>query len=125
MSRLTALCEPRSDEGSVHRDDWATQFEPIFYLVAAAVGVAGFVTSAVGGEWQWAALMLLVPASMVVVARRFFFRPHLVIADDSLVLVGIFSTRRIPMVTVKCAVAERGSLRLVLVDGDEAYVPGH
>ena len=122
---MTELCEPRSDEGSVHRDDWVAQFEPIFYGFGAVIGVAGVLTSAAHGDWRWVALMLLVPAAMIVLTRRLYFRPHLVIARDSFLLVGMFSTRRIPMVMVKRAVAERGSLRLVLVDGDEVYVPGH
>lgn len=58
-------------------------------------------------------------------ARLVFFRPHLVVGDDLLVLSGVFGARRVALTEVRTAVASEGSLKLKLIGGDEVYVPGH
>ena len=61
--------------------------------------------------------------------RLVFFRPHLVVGHDVLVLAGILRTRRLPVAEVRRVVAANRALKLKLklklTDGDEVYVPGH
>ncbi len=124
MSALTDRLRPRSTEGSVYRDEWVERFEPIYYGFGLLIVSLSAVVFAVHGDWLAGAGFLAVIAGMMLVAR-FGFRVHLVVGDDALVLAGLFRTRRVPLAEVRKAVAAKGALKLVLVDGDEVYVPGH
>jgi hypothetical protein len=116
---------PRSTEGDVYRDEWLERSELIFdggCVLIASLAAVSFVAN---DEWLWDTVMLIAPVVMIMVARLVFFRPHLVVGGDVLVLAGVFHTRRIPVGEVRRAVAAKGALKLELTDADEVYVPGH
>lgn len=125
MAAWTERLRPRSTEGDVYRDEWVECFELIFYGTAILIATLSGVSFVANGEWLAGAGFLTLVAAMVVVARLVFFRPHLVVGDNVLVLAGVLRTRRIPVAEVRRAVASKGALKLTLTDGDEVYVPGH
>ena len=125
MATWTERLRPRSTEGDVYRDEWVELFELIFDgagLLIASLSAVSFIAH---GEWLLGAGFIAMVGAMIVVARVVFFRPHLVVGDNVLVLAGVLSTRRIPVAEVRRAVASKGALKLTLTDGDEVYVPGH
>ena len=109
----------------MYRDEWIERFELIFYGGGGLIAAVSAVSFALNGEWLWGAGFVILIAAMIFVARLVFFRPHLVVGNDVLVLAGVFRTRRIPVAEVRCAVTAKGALKLKLADGDEVYVPGH
>lgn len=116
---------PRSSEGDVYRDEWVEMVEPIFYGAFFLLAFLGVVNMVAQGEWLIGAGFLLMLSAMILVTRVWFFRPHLVVGNNLLVLVGVLGTRWISIVEVRSAVAAKGALKLKLADGHEVYVPGH
>lgn len=125
MAAWTERLRPRSTEGDVYRDEWVECFELIFDGAGILVASLSAVSFMANGDWASGAGFLAILAAMIVVARLVFFRPHLVVGDNVLVLAGVLRTRRIPVADVRRAVASKGALKLTLTDGDEVYVPGH
>ncbi len=93
--------------------------------MGVAIAFVGAVTFVAHGEWLLGAGFVTVVALVLMIARLVFFRPHLVVGDDVLVLSGVFGARRVALTEVRTAVASEGSLKLKLIGGDEVYVPGH
>ena len=125
VAALVVRLQPRSSEGDVYRDEAVELIEVMtdaWGLFVAAGGALLFVAS---GQWLLGVVPVAFVAAMLALARVVFFRPHLVMGDETLVLVGVFRARRIAYVDVRRAVAAHGALKLVLTDGDEVYVAGH
>jgi hypothetical protein len=125
VSALLDRLQPRSLDGDVYRDEWVERFEPIFYGFALFIALASALAFATQGEWLLGAGFVATVAATVGLARLMFFRAHLVVGDEVLVLVGVFRPRRISFGDVQKAVAADGSLKLKLTDGEEVHVPGH
>ena len=125
MTPWTERLRPRSVEGEVYRDGWIEVFELIFDGAGVLIAVVAAVTFIRDGQWLAAAGCVALLTAMIAAARFSFFRPHLVVGAEVLVLVGRARTRRVLLADVRKAVASKGMLKLILTDGDEVYVPGH
>ena len=109
----------------MYRDDLVERFESLFDVVVCVIAVFGVAVGIAQSDWASVVIFVVVAFATLVGARRLVVRPHLVVGTDVLILVGAMRTRRLSMREVRRAVAEHGSLRLVLVDYTEVYVPGH
>ena len=123
VRRLRGWLRPRSAEGTVYREPGTEYFELIWFGFMLFFAVCGVVLAISGNPWGigFAAASLALGG----LARLAFFRPHVVVGEDTLVLVGIFHTRRIAYERVRRVTEVGDGLNLVLTDYEEIAVPGH
>lgn len=127
VSRLAALADrlrPRSDDGDVHRDERVEYFELIMDGFGGFLVIYAVALSLVRRDWLVALWYPTAVVALLVVARFVFFRPHVVVGPDVVVLVGVLRAHRVELFRVRRAVAVVGGIRLELTDGSHVAGPG-